>query len=139
MTKRTRPQSSSKQPARVADNNALKALEQQVIAVAEQLGRIAGTAQASADDWLEQPEFHAQLTRIRRRAGQLLGRLVKNSPGADGDRQARARAKSREKVAAPGKKHRKAPAPSRGVKHSEQGVTKALATRRRKTARPRQG
>lgn len=136
MTKRTAPQSSS---ARVADSNALKALEQQVIAVAEQLGRIAGSAQAKADDWLEQPQFHAQLARIRRRAGQLLGRLVKNSAGADGDRAARARAKSREKVAAPGKKHRKAPVPSRGVKHSEQGVTKALATRRRKTGRPRQG
>jgi hypothetical protein len=138
MTKRTARQSSSGKRAG-ASSESLKVLEQQVIAVAEQLGRIAGTAQARADHWLEQPGFQAQLTRIRKRAGQLLGRLGNHSPAAADDRQERARTRSREKVAAPGKKHRKAPAQSRSVKHSDQGITKALATKRRKTARPRQG
>lgn len=139
MTKRNARESSSRKRVGIASSESLKALEQQVIAVAEQLGRIAGTAQARADHWLEQPGFHAQLTRIRERAGQLLGRLGNYSSDAADDRQKRARTRSREKVAAPGKKHRKAPAPSRSVKHSDQGITKALATKRRKTARPRQG
>jgi hypothetical protein len=138
MAKRNGRQSSKKRVA-ITSSDSLKSLEQQVIAVAEQLGRIAGTAQARADHWLEQPGFHAQLGRIRKRAGQLLGRLGNHSAGVENDRQTPARTKSREKVAAPGKKHRSAPAPTRGVKHSEQGITKAIATKRRRTARPRQG
>jgi hypothetical protein len=139
MTKRNVSQLSSKKGRRIAKSNSLNALEQQVISVAEQLGRIAGTAQARADQWLDQPGFQAQLARIRERASQLLGRLSEGSTGANGDRLARARERSREKVAAPGKKHRKAPKPSRGVKHSDQGISKALATARKKSARPRQG
>lgn len=139
MTKRNARRSPSGKSSRIAKSHSLNALEQQVISVAEQLGRIAGTAQARADQWLDQPGFHAQLARIRKRASQLLGRLTNGSTGADGNRRARAREQSREKVAAPGKKHRKAPEPSRGVKHSDQGISKALATARQKSGRPRQG
>lgn len=127
--------------AAAASSESLKALEQQVIAIAEQLGRIAGAAHGKADSWLEQPALRSQLARIRDRAAALVRRFHAQTP-AEGDgleKKAAARARSRAKVAAPGKKHRRAPESPRGVKHSDEKVPKALAAARRKTARPRQG
>ena len=138
MAKHHAGRSSSTKDARIADNSSLKSLERQVITIAEQLGRIAGTAQARTDGWLHQRAFQAQLARIRNRASQLLSRLSANG-SADGDRQARARAQSRAKVAAPGKKHRKAPEPSASVELSQELNARAIAARRPKTRRPRQG
>ena len=138
MSKRNVRQSSSKKDKPIANSQTLNALEQQVIAVAEQLGRIAGTAQAKADNWLSEPGFYRQLGRIRDRASALLARLSPHS-GNGKERRAELRAKSREKVAAPGKKHRPAPPSAHGVKHSDQHTAKAVATRRQRTARPRQG
>src|SRR5439155_11433827 len=125
----------------VAGSDSLKGLEQQVIAIAEQLGRIAGTAQAKANSWLDPPAFQSQLAQIRDRAADLLGRLTASTAplenGATPEKLTRQR--SREKVAAPGKKHRKPPQQRRGVKHSDQKISKALAARQRKSGRPRQG
>jgi len=131
-------QSSSKKQEKFANSESLKALEQQVIAIAEQLGRIAASVEARSESQLDRPEFRAQILRIRERAAQLVERLNGHSESAD-ERKARARVQSREKVAAPGKKHRKAPAPSRSIKHSDEALTKALAVSRRRTSRPRQG
>lgn len=138
MAKRNERKTASRETGHaVANSDALQGLERQVIAIAEQLGHIAGTAQARADQWLESPRFRAQLTHVRNRASELLGRLGRSgngkAPAAD------TRAKSREKVAAAGKKHRQAPARSRGVKHSDEKIVKAQAARRRRGARPRQG
>lgn len=122
----------------IADSESLKGLEQQVIAIAESLGRLAGIAHARTDRWLEQPRFHSQLGRIRQRAARLLARLSAHR-STNGDGRIGARERSRAKVAAPGKKHRKAPEATPGVKHSDEKITKAETTRRRRTARPRQG
>ena len=123
----------------IVNSASLSALEQQVITIAEQLGRLAGTAQARADDWLDPQAFHLQLTRIRKRAAALVSRLDGHRSPPDPATQKNVRARSRAKVAAPGKKHRPRPEPVRGVKHSDERVTKSAAARRRRTARPRQG
>jgi hypothetical protein len=139
MSKRSaRNLSSSDTRQAIADSESLRGLEQQVIAIAEQLGRLAGMAHAKTDRWLDRPGFHSQLARIRQRATRLLAHLSAHQSG-NGDGTVPARVRSRAKVAAPGKKHRKAPEPTRGVKHSDEQITKAQTTRRRKTARPRQG
>jgi hypothetical protein len=58
---------------------------------------------------------------------------------ASAERYPRARQQSRQKVAAPGKKHRRAPEILRGVKHSDERISKAMTTRRRRSGRPREG
>lgn len=138
MAKRHANVSSKTKETRVANSESLKVIEGQVIAIAEQLGRIAGAAQARADGWINQQSFQVQLAKIRERASKLLHRLSADGSAAD-DRQARARARSRAKVAAPGKKHRKAPEPSAGVEPSKELTARAIATRRRRSPRPRQG
>ena len=137
MAKRHANVSSKTKETRVANSETLKAIEGQVIAIAEQLGRIAGAAQARADGWVNQRSFQVQLAKIRKRASQLLHRLGTNRSSDDG--QARVRERSRAKVAAPGKKHRKAPEPSAGVEPSQELKARAIATRRRGSPRPRQG
>lgn len=137
MAKRHANVSSTTKETRVANSDSLKVIEGQVIAIAEQLGRIAGAAQARADGWINQRAFQMQLAKIRERASKLLHRLGADGSTAD-DRQARARERSRAKVAAPGKKHRKAPEPSAGVEPSKELTARAIATRRR-SPRPRQG
>jgi len=137
MAKRHANVSSKTKETRVANSETLKAIEGQVIAIAEQLGRIAGAAQARADGWVNQRAFQVQLAKIRERASQLLHRLGTNGSTEDG--QARVRERSRAKVAAPGKKHRKAPEPSAGVEPSQELKARAIATRRRRSPRPRQG
>ena len=105
MPKRYARKSPSKTSARIASSSdTLNALEQKVMAIAEQLRRIAATAQEKTD------------------AGR-----------------ARARQQSRKNVAAPGKKHRKAPEAAHGVKHSDELISKELTTRRRRSGRPREG
>jgi hypothetical protein len=139
MSKRSaRKLSSAETHHAIADSESLKGLEQQVVAIAEQLGSLAGMVHARTDRWLDQPRFHSQLARIRERAAGLLTRLSAHG-STNGDGAMPARERSRAKVAAPGKKHRKAPEPTPAVKHSDERITKAQTTRRRRTARPRQG
>jgi hypothetical protein len=138
MAKRHASESSSKKDARIADSDSLKSIERQVIAIAEELGRIAGAVQARTDGWLNQRAFQTRLARIRNRASKLLSRLGANGSAVD-EGHARARVQSRAKVAAPGKKHRKAPEPSAGVEPSQELNAKAIAARRRNPPHPRQG
>ena len=84
MAKRHANVSSKTKETRVANSETLKAIEGQVIAIAEQLGRIAGAAQARADGWVNQRSFQVQLAKIRERASQLLHRLGTN--GSSGSR-----------------------------------------------------
>jgi hypothetical protein len=51
-------------------------LENQAIALAEQLGRIAGTIEGTAEQWLNRPTIAEQLTRVRDSASQLLDSLA---------------------------------------------------------------
>jgi hypothetical protein len=129
-------------------------LGQQAIALAEQLGRIAGTIEGTAETWLDRRSLADQLTRVRDGAAEMLesltsgaekGRQVVSqaatqamSAVAAGRRAAKDRAKKKatsgtattstrraDASHAPGKQHRK-PAPTlRGVKKSDQRIPKA--------------
>jgi hypothetical protein len=140
MTKRSVPPSSEKKLRQPGDKESVKALEQHILAIAEQLGRIAGSAHAKTDSWLDQPNFRQQLTRIRDRAATLLERFAASrGPNEDNGPDQNAKPlRSGGKVDAPGKKHRKAPAAVHGVKHSDQRIPKAIAASRAKRG-PRQG
>jgi hypothetical protein len=52
------------------------ALESQAVALAEQLGRIAGTIEGTAEQWLNRPAIAEQLTRVRDSASLLLESLT---------------------------------------------------------------
>jgi len=93
------------------------AMEQQVLAFAEQVGRIAGTLQAKAEGWMQHETLNAQITRVRDGAADLLQQLAsragivsKKKPAVAAGRGA-TRGRSGGVVDAPGKKHRK-PLPS---------------------------
>ena len=52
------------------------AFETQAVALAEQLGKIAGTIEGTAEQWLNRPGIAEQLTRVRDSATQLLESLA---------------------------------------------------------------
>jgi hypothetical protein len=131
------------------------AIEQRVIAFAEQLGRLVGTVQARADGWLDVPALQEQVTRIRDGAASLLSQLGagRNPLGRKPPVKAGARAtaanatgatrpgggRSGGKVDAPGKKHRK-PAPrTPSVKHSDEMISKGNAARQMRRGRHNKG
>jgi hypothetical protein len=89
------------------------AMEQRVLAFAEQVGRIAGTLQAKAEGWMERETLNAQIARVRDGAADLLEQLAggatkasNRKSGAAGVREGTT-GRSGGVVDAPGKKHRK--------------------------------
>ena len=52
------------------------AFENQAVAIAEQLGRIAGTIEGTAEQWLNRQAIAEQLTRVRDSASQLIESLA---------------------------------------------------------------
>ncbi len=52
------------------------ALENQAVALAEQLGHLAGTIEGTAEQWLNRPALTEQLTRVRDSASQLIDSLA---------------------------------------------------------------
>ena len=126
-------------------------LSAQAMALAEHLGRMAGTLEGTAEKWLNDPSITEQLTRVRDGAAELLNSLGAgalrgrqeatrsgaqgvsgNSGGTPSGRRSAAR---RDAAHAAGKRHRK-PAPSvRGAKKSDETISKArtaVAVRRRR-------
>jgi len=117
-------------------------LGEQAIALAEQLGRIAGTIEGTAEGWMNRQTLTDQLTRVRDGASQMLAGLAS---GVTKGRKA-SKAKSAKPAAAvrqtdpshaPGKRRRK-PAPTmKGVKKSDERIPKmrtaAAARQRRKS------
>jgi hypothetical protein len=104
------------------------AMEQRVVAFAEELGRIVGAVQAKTEGWMDREALQQQIASVRDGATELLEQLKTSVANVtSGERSepqrvaARAaaqknRARSRSKVAAPGKKHRKPmPRDSRAV------------------------
>ena len=94
------------------------AIEQRVVAFAEQLGRIAGTVQAKAEGWMDRDALSRQIESVRDGAADLLEQLAgrtakvsKTAGGAAPNARPRAERKGRSGgvVDAPGKKHRKPP------------------------------
>jgi len=113
---------------------ATDAVEKRVVALAKQLGRLVGTAQARADGWVDLPALNDQLMRIRDGAAGILGQLRRSrTPKARKPQvrkpAAKAAGRSGGKVDAPGKTHRKAPARTRTVKKSDETIPKAKAAR----------
>jgi hypothetical protein len=106
-------------------------ISSQAVALAEQLGRIAGTVEGTAEKWMDRASLTDQLTALRDRAAQLLESLAggaargRETASKEGG-QAR---KDRPDLAhAPGKQHRK-PAPTvHGAKHSDMRIPKAKAS-----------
>jgi hypothetical protein len=124
--------------------SAADAIEQRVVALAEQLGRLVGSVQARTDGMFDRQAMNDQLTRIRDGATGLLGQLGVPTPArrrapkrkakAKSAAAAKAGARSGGKVDAPGKTHRKAPPRTRSVKHSDQTISKSKAARQTRRA-----
>ncbi len=89
------------------------AMEQRVVAFAEQLGRIAGTVQAKAEGWMDRDALNEQLASVRDGAADLLEQLAGGATKASTNKPSAAaahagnRGRSGGVVDAPGKKHRK--------------------------------
>jgi hypothetical protein len=121
------------------------AVEQRVVAFAEQLGRMVGTVQAKAEGWLDRDALKTQVSSVRDSAADLLKQLAgektgretggRTKPGqASAAKKATANSKGRGPVDAPGKRHRKAIPNPVGVKASDTRIAKmklAKETRRR--------
>jgi len=89
------------------------AIEERVLAFAEQLGRIAGTFQAKAEGWMDRDALTKQIASVRDGAAKLLDQLAGGTTKASHRYPAaaaalgKARGRSGGVVDAPGKKHRK--------------------------------
>lgn len=95
------------------------AMEQLVMAFAEQLGRIAGTVQAKAEGWMDREALTRQIAGVRDSAAELLDQLGKGvtsvtntakkaaTTAAAATSKAAGKGRSGGVVDAPGKKHRK--------------------------------
>ena len=116
---------------------ATAAVEKRVVALAEQLGRLVGTAKARADGWVDLPALNNQLMRIRDGAAGIMGQIRggRSQSRKTQGRQPTVKASGRSggKVDAPGKAHRKAPA-TRAVKKSDEMIPKAKAARQMRRA-----
>ena len=126
-----RPRRRLSRPRRLGD---------QAIALAEQLGRMAGTVEGTAEAWVNRQKLSDHLTRVRDSATEMLKRLAVGAPTERSRRKAAkvsstARSRQADLAHAPGKRHRK-PAPrKRGVKKSNQAIPKmrtAAAVRQRR-------
>jgi hypothetical protein len=69
-TKTARPTTASRTP-----DSTMDAVEQRVVAFAEQLGRVVGTVQAKAEGWLDRDALNAQVSHVRDSAAELLQHL----------------------------------------------------------------
>src|SRR3970282_1863815 len=72
------------------------AMEQRVMAFAEQLGRMVGTIQAKADGWMDRETLNKQIASVRDEAARLLEQLAGGAKKATKKATAGARAARRE-------------------------------------------
>ena len=115
------------------------AVEQKLVALAEQMGRLIGTVQGTAEGWLDPKYMRDQITRIQDGATDLLSHLGNARSAEPASQPARPpRGRSGGKVDAPGKKHRPPPPSTRPAKPSDDRVAKLKAANR-SIRRPRQG
>lgn len=118
----------------------LNDLSEQAMKLAEQLGRIAGSIEGTAEAWLERQQLTEQLTRVRDGAASMLGALTREAQRSRALKKSAGRNPTPTRQAAdpsraPGKQRRK-PAPTmRGVKKSDTAIPKlrtAKAVRQRR-------
>jgi hypothetical protein len=106
-TKRTLPEAATTGRGAVGAG----AMEQRVLAFAEQLGRVAGTIQAKTEGWMDRRMLNEQIVKVRDGAAHLLGQLAAARKSSKKKPAAAARAGNKGRsggtVDAPGKKHRR--------------------------------
>ena len=118
-------------------------VEQRVVALAEQVGRIVGTVQAKAEGWFDRQALSEQFASVRDSAADMVKHLasaVKASKPARAkaaDATQRSRGRSGGVVDAPGKRHRKPMPSTPGTKHSDTRIAKmkVVAESRRRGGR----
>ncbi len=105
-------------------------VEQQVVALSQQLGALLGTARAKADEWLDREALLGAVGRIRDGAAALLNEVQRVRPAAKvataTPNVAPAPRPSRGAVDAPGKRHRKSPPQERLDKRMGEPVGKKM-------------
>jgi len=107
-----------------------KTVEERIVALAEQLGQLIGTAERKAEGWFDQKALNAQVERIRDSASELLAHLggaIESGRAAANPamtQKPRSASRSGGTVDAPRKAHRKRAPTARGTKHSDQTVAK---------------
>ena len=111
-----------------------QALEQRLLAFAEQLGRIAGTVHAKAEGWMDREALTRQIASVRDGAAQLLEQLARGlaEPSAKMPAAApvrRSKGRSGGVVDAPGKKHRKPLPANPGVNKAASQAAKMRAAK----------
>ena len=106
-------------------------IEERVLGLAQQLGRLIGTVERKAEGLVDQAALNKQVTQIRDSANELLDHLGSAIASGRAETAAEATspnlsrpARSGGTVDAPGKSHRKRTASPRGVKHSDQTISK---------------
>jgi len=98
---------------KASDATTPDAMEQRVLAFAEQIGRLAGTIQAKAEGWMDREELNKRIASVRDGAAELLEHLAGGGANAAEKKPAGAATRGQNKgrsggvVDAPGKKHRK--------------------------------
>jgi hypothetical protein len=110
------------------------ALEQRVLAFAEQLGRIAGTFHAKAEGWMDREALTRQIATVRDGAAELLEQLAGGPTKASTTVPAaapvgNAKGRSGGVVDAPGKKHRKPPPVDPGANRAASQAAKMRAAK----------
>jgi hypothetical protein len=115
-------------------------VEQRVVALAEQVGRIVGTVQAKAEGWFDRKALSEQFASVRDSAADMVKHLtgaVKASKPARAKAADATRGRSGGVVDAPGKKHRKPMPSTPGTKHSDTRIAKmkVVAESRRRGGR----
>jgi hypothetical protein len=112
-------------------------VEQQVVALAEQLGWLVGTVQAKAEGWLDRKSLSQEIRRIRDSAADLLDQVsrVGTAPGKAAAKPPAAPVArpSRGPVDAPGKRHRKPLPPERLDKRMGEPIGKQMGQKNAKT------
>jgi hypothetical protein len=106
-------------------------VEQRVVALAEQVGRIVGTVQAKAEGWFDRKALSDQFASVRDSAADMVKHLAgaekapsKPTRARAADATQRSRGRSGGVVDAPGKRHRKAMPSTPGTKHSDTRIAK---------------
>jgi hypothetical protein len=118
----------------------MDSVEQRVVALAEQVGRIVGTVQAKAEGWFDRKALSEQFASVRDSAADMVKHLagaVKASKPARAKAADATRGRSGGVVDAPGKKHRKPMPSTPGTKHSDTRIAKmkVVAESRRRGGR----
>ena len=139
MAKRTHSatkRNSSTAPSTTSGTPTADVLEKQVVAFAEQLGRIAGTVHATTAGWMDGDALKKELARVRDGAAELLQQLTAAAPPpvavstrTGGPAPRRTRGRSGGIVDAPGKKHRPPTPTDPGANRADSQAAKMRAAK----------